>query len=40
VDGGDKIVKVREVAKLSGAVILLKGADMVVVALDKPGGGE
>lgn len=34
VDGGDKIVKVREAAKLSGAVILLKGADTVVVALD------
>lgn len=33
-DGGDKIVKVREAAKLSGAVILLKGADTVVVALD------
>ena len=34
VDGGDKIVKVREAAKLCGAVILLKGADTVVVALD------
>ena len=35
VDGGDIIVKVREAAKLSGAVILLKGGDMVVVSLDK-----
>ena len=33
-DGGDKIVKVRGAAKLSGAVILLKGLDTVVVALD------
>ena len=40
VDGGDKIIKVRGAAKLSDAVILLKDADMVVVALDRLGGGE
>jgi NAD(P)H-hydrate repair Nnr-like enzyme with NAD(P)H-hydrate dehydratase domain len=34
VDGGDTFVKVRGAAKLSGAVILLKGADTVVVAWD------
>jgi NAD(P)H-hydrate repair Nnr-like enzyme with NAD(P)H-hydrate dehydratase domain len=34
VNGGDTFVKVRGAAKLSGAVILLKGADTVVVAWD------